>query len=397
MECHYVASSQDSMSKASFVPTSSPSSKTLEQLRMRRIARRVAPLVDGLGGLQSVHDAPMPPLWLRLLGPLCILFGLVILGIFWHEYELLFSWWTLAQVNLLLAVAALWELMGLVLLILLNFSPRLRILFCTNGLIFLKRKATVIAWDDIHQFWKDISIKDRATVTRTYTLCTSNDRRLVLHNDIADIARLGHLIERKVTRVCLPELLDAYFAGQLVSFNEIALHKEGVSIKRKQATQGKQGKKRKQGDRQAEQQETLSWNEIEHISVDDTALSIYKKGQYWDWYTLPVSRIPNADSLKNMVDTIEYEQHEGPLQRNIDLYHANIPVIFGDIRISTRGVDIENGKIVLAWSELAGIGVGEQEVIIKRKGRFEEWYALPLWRVENPEHLKDLVEYIVGT
>ena len=383
------------MSKASFIPTSSPSSDTLEQLRMRRIARRVAPLVEGLGGLQSVHDAPMPPLWLRLLGPICILFGLVILAVFWHEYEQLFSWWTLAQVDLLLAVAAIWELMGLVLMILLNFPARLRILLCVNGLILLKRKATVVAWSDIRQLWKDISIKDKASVTRTYTLCTFDDRRLVLHNDIADIARLGRLVERKVTRLRLPDLLDAYFTGQVISFDELALHKEGVSIKREQAVQGKQGKRGKRGGGQAEQQETLSWNEIEHISVDDTSLSIYKKGQYWDWYTLPVSRIPNADILKNMVDTIEYEQHEGPLQRNIDLYHANIPVAFGDIRISTRGVDIENGKIVLAWSELAGIGVGEQEVIIKRKGRFEEWYALPLWRVENAAHLKDLVEYIL--
>ena len=387
------------MSKASFIPTSSPSSETLEQLRMRRIARRVAPLVERLGGLQSVHDAPMPPLWLRLLGPLCILFGLVILAVFWHEYEQLFSWWTLAQVNLLLAVAAIWELMGLVLMILLNFPSRLRILLCTNGLIFLKRKATVVAWSDIRQFWKDISIRDRANVTRTYTLCTFNDRRLVVHNDIADVARLGRLIERKVTRLRLPELLDAYFAGQVISFDEIALHKDGVSIKRNQEEQKNQKKQRRQGHKQQRQvsgqQETLSWNEIEHMSVDDTALSIYKKGQYWDWYTLPVSRIPNADILKNMVDTIEYERHEGPLQRNIALYHANIPVSFGDIRISTQGVDIDNGKIVLAWSELAGIGVGEQEVILKRKGRFEEWYALPLWRVENPLHLKDLVEYIL--
>ena len=384
------------MSKASSISTSSPSSSTIEQLRTRRISRRVAPLVERLGGLQSVSDAPLPPLWLRLLGPLCILFGLLILGVFWHEYELLFSWWTLAQVNLLLVVSAIWELMGLVLMVLLNFSARLRILECTHGLIFLKRKATMVAWSDIRQFWKDISIKDKAVVTRIYTIHTSDDRQLVLNNVIPDVTRLGRLIERKVTRIRLPGLLDAYFAGQLISFKEIALHKEGVSIKREQVVdikQRKQGHKRQR--HTPRQQETLSWNEIEHISVDDTALSIYKKGQYWDWYTLPVSRIPNANILKNMVDTIEYEQHEGPLQRNIGLYHANFPVIFGDIRISTQGVDIENGKIVLTWSEIAGIGIGEQEVILKRKGRFEEWYALPLWRVENAPHLKDLVEYIL--
>ena len=384
------------MSKVSSIPTSSPSSKTVEQLRQRHIHRRVAPLVEQLGGLQSVYDAPLPPLWLRLIGPLCILFGLLILGVFWHEYELLFSWWTLTQVNLLLVVSVIWVLVGLVLMVLLNFSARLRILVCIHGLIFLRRKAIVVAWSDILQFWKDISIKDKATVSRIYTLCTSDNRKLLLNNDIPDMAQLGHVIERKVTRLHLSELLDAYYAGQLIFFDDIALHQDGVSIKREPIKQGKQknqGRKKQQNGQI--QQETLMWHDIEHISVDDTTLSIYKKGQYWDWFTLPVARIPNANLLKNMVDTIEYEQHEGPLQRNIALYHAHIPVTFGAIRISTQGVDIERGKIVLAWSELAGIGVGEQEVIIKRKGRFEEWYALPLWRVENASHLKDLVEYIL--
>lgn len=387
------------MSKASSIPTVSPSSETLDQLRARRIRRRVAPLVEQLGGLQSVYDAPLPPLLLRLIGPLCILFGLLILGVFWHEYELLFSWWTLVQVNLLLGVSAVWLLVGLVLMMLLNFSARLRILVCTHGLISLKRRAMVIAWNDIRQFWKDIRITDRATVTRVYTIRAIDKHTLVLNNDIPDVARLGRLIERKVTRMRLPSLLDAYFAGQLISFEQIALQKEGVSIKREQigrARQVKQGKRSRKKQLAVQGQlETLPWNEIEHISVDDTALSIYRKGQYWDWYTLPVARIPNADILKSMVDTIEYEQHKGPLQRNISLYHANIPVTFGDIRISAQGVDIDHGKIVLAWNELAGVGVGEQEVILKRKGRFEEWYALPLWRVENLEHLKDLVEYIL--
>jgi len=385
------------MSKASSIPIVSPSPDTLQTLRIHHIRRRIAPLVERLGGLQSVYDVPMPALWLRLLGPLCILFGLLILGVFWREYELLFSWWTLVQVDLLLVVSGVWLLVGLVLVMLLNFSSRLRILVCAHGLIFLRRKAMVVAWKDIRQFWKDIRIKDKATVMRVYSIHTVDNHKLVLNNDILDVARLGRLVERKVTRIRLPELLDAYFAGQLISFEEIALHKDGVSIKHERiglVEQGKRSRKKRQDARI--RQETLRWNEIEHISVDDTTLSIYKKGQYWDWYTLPIASIPNADILKNMVDTIEFEQHQGPLQRNISLYQANIPVAFGDIRISAQGVDIQHGKIVLLWNELGGIGVGEQEVILKRKGRFEEWYALPLWRVENPEHLKDLIEYIMS-
>lgn len=384
------------MSKASYSSQSSLSPDTGAELRAHHIRRSVIPLVAQLGTLQDVYEVPMPALWLRALGPLCILFGLLILGVFWREYTLLFSWWPRVQVYILLAVSAIWLLVGLVLTAMLNFSSRSRILVCTRGLISIQRKTLVVEWRDIQQFWKHIRIQDRTKVKRTYTIRTVDGKTLVFDHDIPDVARLGHGIERRVTRFLLPQLLDAYYAGQRISFERIALHQDGVSITRERLQQEKQARRGKNRRHKTEgQQEILPWHDIQHISVDDTSLSIYKKGQYWDWFTLPINAIPNANVLKGMVDTIEYEQHDGPLQRNLTLYSANIPVVFGDIRISTRGVDIEHGKIVLSWSELGGIGVGEQEVILKRKGRFEEWYALPLWRVENPEHLKDLVEHIM--
>jgi hypothetical protein len=49
----------------------------------------------------------------------------------------------------------------------------------------------------------------------------------------------------------------------------------------------------------------------------------------------------------------------------------------------------------LPWNEIASVGVGEHEVIIRRKSRQPEWYTIPLWQVSDAAELKALIDYIM--
>jgi hypothetical protein len=49
----------------------------------------------------------------------------------------------------------------------------------------------------------------------------------------------------------------------------------------------------------------------------------------------------------------------------------------------------------LPWSDIASIGIGENEVIIRRQGYLQEWYAVPLWTIDNAAELKDLLDHIM--
>ena len=385
------------MGKASSRASSTHSSsairtETLAKLRTHRLRRSLAPSVERLGGLQAVYDGPRVPLWLRLLGPLCILFGLFILFAFWRDYTLLFSWWPRTQVGLLLVLSAIWLLVGLLLTVIVIFSARLRVLVCADGLLVLQRTAKAIAWSQIEQFWKSIRVKGKARVTHTYSIRTLNGNSYVFNDELPDVGRLGHIIERRMTRARLSELLDAYYAGQAVHFERLTLQSQGIIF---QQFQMQRKRKKRQVRQYQEPQNMLPWDELDAFSIDDTTLNVYKKGQYWDWLALPVAELPNVSILKNMVDAIVHERRYGPLQKNIALFQANIPVIFGDIHLTKHGIDVEHGKVVLAWNELDGIGIGEHEVIIKRKGRVEEWHALPLWGVQQASQLRDFVDYLL--
>jgi hypothetical protein len=76
-------------------------------------------------------------------------------------------------------------------------------------------------------------------------------------------------------------------------------------------------------------------------------------------------------------------------------YKAGLPVSFGKLCISQQGVDIGDGKGILPWSEIASIGVGESEVIIRQGGESYKWHVLPIWMVSDAPVLKELLEHVM--
>ncbi len=340
-----------------------------------RNIRGISPLVEQLGTPRAIYEPAKPPFLARILGPFCILLGALILCSFLFTYKELLNWWPLWEAAIVPIIGITWVMAGLWFTLTPLIHSRARVVICPKGLIYITRRAEAIPWNKIEELWKDVRTDSKLGIIRSYRVLRADGTTFALKNDLPSVEKLGRLLEREVTRHLLPGTITAYNNGTRIVFDEIAVSTQGIAVKQKRAS--------------------LLWSDVEYITIDETSVSIYKKGEYWDWSTVPVARIPNVAVLKGLVDFVMGQRDSSPLFHMIAAYNAGFSVIFGNISISKQGVDMNNGKSTLSWSEIAGIGVGEREVIIRRRSRIEEWYALPIWMIPDASLLKDLVDYIM--
>lgn len=338
--------------------------------------RGIALLVEKLGWPGEVYVPPKIPLIARALGPFCIVVGLLIIGAFWLFSPLLYTWWFWWQAVVIPFIGGIWIVAGLWFLLTPVLSQRVRVAVCPRGLIYIRQKAEAIPWDTISSFWKDIQTDKKGNTVYIYKVQCKDNATFLFTQEIDAVERLGQLIEREVAQRLLPQAIATYDKGTFVAFNEIAIDMRGVRVMHKD--------------------EPLLWDDVEHIGINQTVISIYKKGEYWDWATLPVARIVNVMLLKHLVAYARKKHTKEPLQRMIATYNAGFPLHFGGITLSQRGVEFD--KKTLSWSEIGGIGIGEKEVMIKRPSSVwgqDEWEIFPMHTITDAPLLKELVDYVL--
>ncbi|GAC1394547.1 MAG: hypothetical protein NVS4B11_21350 [Ktedonobacteraceae bacterium] len=344
--------------------------------RELRGIRSLQPLLEKLGVPSEVYVRAKTPLLARALGPFCIVVGGLIIGAFLLFSQILFSWWVWWQAAFIPLVGAIWIVVGLWFTCAPLLKRGVRVAVCPKGLIYIARKAEAISWETMGSFWKDVQTDSKGNTSYTGKLQCRDGSIFLFTQDIDAVERLGQRIEREVVRHRLPEVIALYDKGTPIPFDEIAVDMQGIRVKQKDTL--------------------LLWDDVEHVGINQTVISMYKKGEYWDWATLPVARIPNVAVLKQLIVYARQEHDKGPLLRMIAAYNAGFSIHFGSITISLRGVDV--GKKTLAWSEISGIGVGEQEVMIKRPSSVwgeDEWEAFPLRTITDAPLLKGLVDYVL--
>ena len=316
------------------------------------------------------------PFLARILGPFCIVVGLLILGAFSLFSQTLYVWWLWWQADFIPLIGVIWIIAGLWFTITPFFNLRTYVAVCPQGLLYIKRKSYAVLWDTVSSFWKDMETDDKGTTSLSYKVQCRDSSIFSFTQEIEAVERLGKLIEREVTRRLLPQAITTYDKGTFVAFDEIAIDVQGIRVKHKDAP--------------------LLWDDVEHVGINQKVISIYKKGEYWDWATLPVGRVPNVLVLKQLIIHARKEHDKGPLRRIIAAYNAGFSLHFGSITLSQHGVEF--GKNTLAWSEIGGIGVGEQEVMIKRPSSVwgqDEWEVFPMRTITDAPLLKELVDYVL--
>ena len=324
-----------------------------------------------LGSPQSVYAARKES-WLHLLpGIVALLIGAAVLAYFLHAYASFFIFWPFWQMALVPIIGAGWSAVGLWILLSPWFSPKMRIFVYTEGLVYATRTCEVIRWGQMERLWKDIRFDRKKRKISSYIMRRNDQAFFVFKPNLLDGEKLGMLLEEEITRRLLPRAIVAFDAGDPILFDTIAISPGSIRVK--------QGRKK------------LAWNELERLHLDDQALEIYKKGQAAPWASLKVLDIPNVEIMRGLV---RYAQQELEYRQvpSIAAYRAGLSVAFGPLKISPRGVVINNST--LTWNEIAGIGVGESEVMIKRKGNPASWNVFPLWRIPDVSSLKELINYI---
>ena len=337
--------------------------------------RGIIPLIERLGKPSEVFLPTKIPLLALALGPFCVLVGLLIIGAFLLFSQILYTWWFWWQADFIPFVGCLWIVAGLWFMLTPLLQRRVRVAVCPRGLIYIQQRAEAIPWETISSFWKDIHKDVNGNTTYAYRV-QRKDSTFVFTQEIRSVEGLGRLIEREVAQRLLPQAIATFDKGIFVVFDEIAIDKRGIRVMHKDAP--------------------LFWDDVEHVGINQEVVSIYKKGEYWDWVTLPVARIANVAVLKGLIAYARKEHDTGPLQRMIAAYNAGFPLSFGSITLSRNGVEF--AKHTLAWSEIGGIGIGEREVMIKRPSSVwgeDEWEIFPMHTITDAALLKRLVDYVL--
>jgi hypothetical protein len=325
-----------------------------------------------LGSPQAIYAARKEN-WLHLLpGSVALLIGGAVLTYFFHAYASFFIFWPFWQMALVPTIGIGWSAVGLWILLSPWFSPEVRIFVYTEGFVYANRTCEVIRWSQMERLWKDIRFDRKKRKISSYVMRRNDQAFFVFKPNLLDGEKLGMLLEEEITRRLLPRAIVAFDAGDPILFDNIAISARSIRVK--------QGRKK------------LAWSEFERIDINGQTLEIYQKGQVAAWASLKVVDIPNVEILRGLA---RYAQQELAYRQvpAIAAYRAGLSVAFGPLKISQSGVIINNST--LPWSEIAGIGVGDSEVMIKRKGNPASWDVFPLWRIPASSSLKELLNYIM--
>ncbi len=313
-------------------------------------------------------------------GPLALMLGVLIIAVYISLYDSIFSWWPTWQAFLVPGVGIAWLGIGCWIMGTPLIFPHLRVFLCPGGLIYVKRAREVIRWDEIAVLSKRVEIDKTGEVLYSYMIRRSDGTPFELSHDLPYLDRLGRFMERESARHILPRVLAAYKAGTTQEFADILVNSNGIILKTSK--------------------KLLPWSELEKLVIDDTTITLYRKGETWAWATLGISDIPNTAVLQGLVRHIRSEAREQiykglGLTRSaqMDAYDAGFSVFFGPLHLSKAGITLNNSENILSWDEIDSVGVNEHEVIIKRIGMLDEWYTIPTWTISNLSSLRQMIDY----
>ena len=374
-----------------------------------------------LGRLQGVYAFRKQVPLGYILGPVSMLIGCLILallvllyGNMWQQLTNLISMlgllpvtnWQNWQLLLIAFVGIAWLLVGVWMIVAAHLVRGMRVFVYEYGLISLRIQATVVLWQDVVSLWKDIRVvgrQDKArsernegnggkgekkgrhgkgrrqNVRRVYTVQCADERLVRFDDELVDIEKLGTLLEDTITRRLLPGVIATYEAGSVVAFADVAVSSRGVAIRRAR--------------------QLLPWQDVAGMTIDDSALTLYHFQREGMWATLPVASIPNVGVLKALLEYAMRDLSHLRLPGVLATYETGLALDFGALRVSQRGVEVVQGGsngVFLSWDEVASMAVGEQEVLMRRRGSQSEWYTIPLSLVYDAPLLKALLEHLMS-
>jgi hypothetical protein len=326
-----------------------------------------------LGALQRIYQQGMSAWWYILFALGCIGIGAGLISVFILFNSTTFIWWPIWQAHFVPVIGVCWILLGCWLALNPLLAPAIRVYIYARGIIYQRRRAAPTYWRQVAYFWRSYPIQ-RGQRLINYRLECDSGLHFVISSHLAELELLGQFLDKVVTRRWLPIYIAVYHRDQPLDFNLLEIDSQGIRIK--------------------QQNRLLEWAEVDSLELDKMYLTVHKKDEEVAWATLPIGDIPNATALKRLVSYICQDMVRLQLPE-IVTYQRGASVHFGKLSLSKQGIELHDRQEYMPWDAIAGIGVGEDEVIIRKRGVPSEWYAVPLWSVTNVAALRVLISHIV--
>ncbi len=163
----------------------------------------------------------------------------------------------------------------------------LRVYVFTEGLVWIRgNKSAVIRWDHIKTIWQKVNKRYLGSfyvgTAHAYTVQRDDGKKFRFNDGLSNVEALGNVLTREITGRLLPQVIDTYNAGETVSFGKLSVTIHGIS----------------------NGEDIILWNQVKNIQVNKGALAINKDGQWINWTTIKVSKIPNFPVFMALVDYI---------------------------------------------------------------------------------------------
>lgn len=159
---------------------------------------------------------------------------------------------------------------------------------CENGFIYAVGQTVPqpFRWDQIQAVWRKATNHYRNGVytgtSTCYTIERKDGSQVVLDNHIDGIEKLGKVISARITRLLLPQVIEAFNSGQTITFALLTLDQQGLN----------------------NGHELLPWTQVEAVDVKDGFVSVKRQGAWLNWDRVAAAEIPNFFVFQALVDYV---------------------------------------------------------------------------------------------
>jgi hypothetical protein len=162
-----------------------------------------------------------------------------------------------------------------------------KVLLCPNGLALLEPGRTrVIPWEAItgtyhHSLkWYVMGVIP-GHESYDFRLECADGTKVTISEQYKNVKELAAMAQQEITRRQLPMALRAIQRGEAVAFGSLHVSKEGLDYRG----------------------ETLPWEEVEALGLENGQFVARKLGQRSYWYAAPTTNIPNLELLLQVLNT----------------------------------------------------------------------------------------------
>ncbi len=161
-----------------------------------------------------------------------------------------------------------------------------RVYICTEGFVLKRGTIEAFRWDQVEAMWQAVT-RHRTNgiytgTTHKYTVRGKDGRQVIINDRFGNIEDLGNTLSHQITAALMPEVLNAYNAGNTITFGPLSISQQGISNGR----------------------EALPWSQITGIGVNRGVVTVRKEDKWLNWSTTIVSRIPNVFVFIALVNSI---------------------------------------------------------------------------------------------